>query len=96
MGALSLHLCEEHDVDQTVLPEIDEVRCTGCGKCVTACEPQALALRNGKAVLARPDLCAYEGGCEPVCPEGAIALPYLITFHPADTPPAAERNRISF
>jgi NAD-dependent dihydropyrimidine dehydrogenase PreA subunit len=67
-------------LDQTVLPEIDEVRCSGCGKCVVACAPHALALLNGKVVLVRPDLCAYEGGCEPVCPEGAIALPYLILF----------------
>jgi ferredoxin len=68
-------------LDQPYLPEIDEARCTGCGKCVTACAPKALSLLEGKAVLARPDLCVYEGGCEPACPEGAIALPYLIQFN---------------
>jgi NAD-dependent dihydropyrimidine dehydrogenase PreA subunit len=83
-------------LDLNYLPEIDEARCTGCGKCVAACEPNALALRNGKAVLARPDLCAYEGGCEPACPEGAIALPYVITFSPGDPPPASERYAFSF
>jgi MinD superfamily P-loop ATPase len=68
---------------QTVLPEIDEMRCTGCGDCLDACAPRALALVRGKAVLARPDLCEYDGGCEPACPAGAIALPYLIVFDPA-------------
>jgi MinD superfamily P-loop ATPase len=83
-------------VDQTVLPEIDGMRCTGCGKCVAVCAPQALALVDGKAILARPDLCGYEGGCEPACPEGAIALPYLILFNPADPPPSSERYAVTF
>jgi MinD superfamily P-loop ATPase len=82
-------------VDQTVLPEIDEALCTGCGKCVEACAPHALVLLDGKAVLARPDLCEYEGGCEPVCTERAIALPYLILFNPADPPPSSEQYAIA-
>ena len=65
---------------EAILPEIDEALCTGCGKCVVVCAQRALVLLDGKAVLTRPDLCAYEGGCEPVCPEGAIGLPYLIVF----------------
>lgn len=74
---------------QTYLPEINSMLCTGCGECLVACAPHALALVDGKAVLARPDLCAYEGGCEPACPEGAIVLPYLIVFDPADVANAA-------
>jgi MinD superfamily P-loop ATPase len=66
---------------QTVLPEIDRILCNGCGKCVGACMPHALAVVDGKVVLARPDLCEYDGGCEPACPEGAISLPYVIVFH---------------
>ena len=69
---------------QTYLPEIDGARCNGCGDCLKACAPHALALVDGKAILARPDLCEYDGGCEPACPEGAIALPYLILFDPAN------------
>jgi MinD superfamily P-loop ATPase len=63
-----------------ILPEIDHQLCTGCGDCIPACQPHALALAGGKATIARPDLCEYEGGCEPVCPAGAIQLPFLVVF----------------
>ncbi len=69
---------------QTYLPEIDEVLCTGCGECLAVCAPHALALVDGKAVLARPDQCGYEGECEPACPKGAIGLRYLIVFDPGN------------
>lgn len=63
-----------------VLPEIDPALCTGCGDCVTACKPRALAMRGDKAVLAYPEQCEYDGQCEPVCPVGAIQLPYVIVM----------------
>ena len=63
-----------------VLPEIDPALCTGCGDCVTACKPAALTLADGKAVLAHPERCEYDGQCEPSCPVGAIQLPYLIVM----------------
>lgn len=63
-----------------ILPEINEALCNGCGDCLLVCTPHALALVGGKAVLARPDLCEYDGGCEPACQAGAIQLPYLISF----------------
>lgn len=63
-----------------VLPEIDAAICTGCGDCLAACKPGALAFDGGKAILARPDLCEYDGQCEPACPVGAIDLPYLVVL----------------
>jgi NAD-dependent dihydropyrimidine dehydrogenase PreA subunit len=63
-----------------VLPEIDTALCTGCGDCVIVCQPAALALVDGKAVLASPDRCQYDGACEPICPAGAIQLPYEIVL----------------
>lgn len=64
----------------TILPEIDLATCTGCGDCVVACEAGALALVAGKAILAHPERCEYDGTCEPVCPVGAIGLPYVIVL----------------
>ena len=61
-----------------ILPEIDLTLCNGCGECVPACEPRALAMVNGKAALVSPERCEYDGNCEPVCPTGAISLPYSI------------------
>ncbi|MCX7670979.1 MAG: ferredoxin family protein [Anaerolineae bacterium] len=72
---------ESATADRMIRPEIDPRLCTGCGDCIAVCRPRALALVGGKAVLARPDLCQYEGGCEPICPVGAIQLPFLIVFH---------------
>ena len=69
-----------------VIPEISAVLCTGCGDCLVVCQPKALALIAGKAVLARPDACEYDGGCEPVCPTHAIALPYAIVFGGSQPP----------
>jgi NAD-dependent dihydropyrimidine dehydrogenase PreA subunit len=62
----------------SILPEIDLDACNGCGDCLLTCETGALELTHDKAVLARPDQCQYDGRCEPVCPTGAISLPYLV------------------
>ena len=64
----------------TLLPEIDNDACTGCGICVTVCPTGALAIVEGKAVMAHPALCIYDGECEPVCTVGAIQIPYLIVL----------------
>ena len=66
------------------LPRIDSVLCSGCGRCIEVCLPQALALVDGKAVLTHPERCTRCALCEDLCPEGAIALPFLIVFAPAE------------
>ncbi|PNV68078.1 ATP-binding protein [Enteroscipio rubneri] len=54
--------------------EIDEVACTGCGLCVSACHEGAIGLVAGKARLLRDDYCDGLGDCLPACPTGAIAF----------------------
>jgi NAD-dependent dihydropyrimidine dehydrogenase PreA subunit len=75
------------------LPEIDARSCDGCGICVAVCPAGALELRSGRAVLARPSLCEYDGSCEPACPRSAIQLPYVVVFGPARPPPPAGAQR---
>jgi NAD-dependent dihydropyrimidine dehydrogenase PreA subunit len=63
-----------------ILPEIKMDACDGCGDCLLACETGALGLADDKVVLARPEQCQYDGNCEPVCPAGAISLPYAVVL----------------
>ncbi len=59
------------------VPVIDEERCTGCNRCVEACGPKSLEVRNGVAVLARPDTCGSEEHCIKPCPEEAIRMAWV-------------------
>jgi NAD-dependent dihydropyrimidine dehydrogenase PreA subunit len=65
-------------VNDTITPNIDQERCTGCGDCVTACPAGALALERGHAVMVHPADCQYCGDCEELCSFGAIARPFEI------------------
>ena len=53
---------------------IDEDKCNGCGKCVSACHEGALQLVNGKARLVREDFCDGLGACIGECPTGALVI----------------------
>ncbi len=53
------------------IPEVDEVRCTGCGRCAEVCQYNAIVVMGGK-VLVFPELCHGCGSCTLQCPEGAI------------------------
>jgi len=55
----------------TPVPEVDENRCTYCGKCAQVCAYNALAVVKG-AVLVFSELCHGCGGCALLCPEKAI------------------------
>ena len=56
----------------TVLkPKLNLEKCTACGKCVEACEYNALALVN-KKLLFFNELCHACGACSYVCPNAAL------------------------
>jgi ferredoxin len=60
------------------LPQIGP-RCTGCGRCVAACEPHVLWLEPAPgfrktALLHAPDRCTGCSDCAVVCPVHAIRM----------------------
>lgn len=71
--------------NQYPLPQIDLRRCTGCGLCEQRCPTQAVAVRDGVAVIVRPDACSFCEVCERFCPTGAIGRPFAIRFAPKPT-----------
>jgi len=60
------------------LPDIDPARCTGCGRCVGACEPHVLSLEPVRwvkiAVLHDRPGCTGCSRCAWVCPFRAITM----------------------
>ena len=55
----------------TPVPEVDESKCTRCGKCGDICQFKAIVV-IGETVLPFHALCHSCGGCVEVCPEDAI------------------------
>jgi MinD superfamily P-loop ATPase len=53
------------------VPEVDESKCTACGKCRDICEFRAIAVL-GDRVMVFPELCHGCGGCFLVCPVDAL------------------------
>lgn len=64
------------------IPEIDEIKCTGCGKCVTLCPIEAMSLVNAcdpenpgrKKAKLDEDQCIGCGVCLRGCATGALIL----------------------
>jgi len=54
-----------------LIPQVDEAKCTHCGKCGEICQYSAIVC-VGQKVLVYPELCHACGGCTIVCPAGAI------------------------
>jgi len=54
-----------------MIPEVDVMKCTGCGICLRACPVGIIGLVNKKASILR-DLCEECGICAFSCPEVAI------------------------
>lgn len=55
----------------TLIPQVDEAKCTLCGRCTEICQYSAIVCL-GKNVLTFPELCHACGGCWLVCPDQAI------------------------
>ncbi len=55
-----------------LVPEVDEDKCTYCGKCAEICVYNAIAVVKQK-VLIFPGLCHGCGACSYLCPEKAIS-----------------------
>ena len=53
------------------VPDVDESKCTLCGKCGEICQFKAIVV-IGNTVLPFEELCHSCGGCMEVCPEDAI------------------------
>jgi MinD superfamily P-loop ATPase len=55
-----------------LIPEVDEGRCTFCGRCAEVCQFHAIAV-IGQKTLVFPELCHGCGSCILNCPEQAIS-----------------------
>lgn len=62
---------EKSETITAPVPQVDENRCTLCGKCAEICQYKAIVV-IGETVLPFHDLCHSCGGCMEVCPERAI------------------------
>jgi len=56
----------------TPVPQVDEAKCTYCGKCEDICQFKAIVV-VGEMILPFHELCHSCGGCSAVCPENAIS-----------------------
>ncbi len=70
------HIFLKPDIDHTelctvIIPELDEKKCTACGKCRDICRFNAIA-QFGETVMIFPELCHSCLGCFRVCEEDAL------------------------
>lgn len=68
------------------IPEINLLKCDGCGDCVELCPSGVVALVNDKATIVKPEDCSYCTDCEIFCPTGAIRCSFEIVLAKPKTP----------
>lgn len=54
--------------------QLNDVRCTGCGRCEEVCPHAVLKLADGKAVITDRDACIECGACSRNCPFEAVMV----------------------
>jgi MinD superfamily P-loop ATPase len=64
-------LFKESQTVSAPVPQVNEKKCTYCGKCAEICQFKAIAVLNDN-VLVFGELCHSCGGCWEICPEDAI------------------------
>ncbi|MEJ2567741.1 MAG: 4Fe-4S binding protein, partial [candidate division WOR-3 bacterium] len=62
---------KEREVVCIPIPEVDESKCNGCGKCQEICAYNAIAVVRNKPLIF-PELCHGCGSCIYFCPETAL------------------------
>ena len=60
------------EIVSILIPQLDEGKCTYCGKCAEVCAYKAIAVFP-KHVLIFPELCHGCGACSYLCPEDALS-----------------------
>jgi NAD-dependent dihydropyrimidine dehydrogenase PreA subunit len=69
------------EVSPKWLPVIDAESCTGCGRCLEACDHGCLGMVWEFATLLRPGDCGGEGRCVKACREDLIRMDWVRADH---------------
>ncbi|NOZ63532.1 MAG: DUF362 domain-containing protein [Caldiserica bacterium] len=59
----------------SIIPRVNQGKCTGCGRCVQNCPGEAMHLERKKVKIS-PEKCIGCGECVHVCPVDAISIPW--------------------
>jgi MinD superfamily P-loop ATPase len=85
---------EQREEVGILIPQVDESRCTFCGRCAEVCQFHAIAV-IGQKTLVFPELCHGCGSCTLNCPERAISekLDVMGVLESGPTPPGSHFAR---
>jgi len=54
--------------------QLDENKCTGCGKCLEVCPHAVFKMDSSRVLIQNRDACMECGACSRNCPFGAISV----------------------